>query len=265
MSKKIIFSDFDGTLVGKDLVISERLKKAVHAWEEKGNLFSLATGRLYEGWIERIAKELKLSAPQITMAGAQIIDPLSKKIIFEEVMDDNDVVNLLKVLDKKKLYYWVEKDFTIYNKTGEPRRSSHVVIPHKKISELKIHRIPKIAVKPETDEDEHFLEHDLAKEFSQLHIIKAGSAIGLIFDVTNASVSKHSGVLKVIEHLNLERKHSIGIGDGYNDFPLLTVAGYKVAMGNAVEELKEIADFVTGRYDEDGVAMVIEKLLAKDD
>ena len=51
------------------------------------------------------------------------------------------------------------------------------------------------------------------------------------------------------------------MGDGYNDFPLLMASGLKIAMGNAVPELKEIADFVAPTVEEDGVAVIIEKFI----
>lgn len=265
MSKKIIFSDFDGTLVGKDLVISERLKKAVLAWEEKGHLFSIATGRIFAGHVQRIADELKLTAPQVSMGGAQIVDPVSRKVLNEELLPDDDLIRLVELLQKKELYFWLEKDFVLYNDTGEARHTTNAVVPHKKLKELPLTQIPKVGVKPDTDEQKEYLQHTLPELFPALHVIRAGSAFGLVFDITAASASKHSGVLKVLGMTHIRREDSTGIGDGYNDFPLLTVAGYKVAMGNAVEELKEIADFVTTRYDQEGVARVIEKLLKQDD
>lgn len=51
----------------------------------------------------------------------------------------------------------------------------------------------------------------------------------------------------------------IGVGDGYNDFPLLMSCGLKIAMGNAIEELKDIADYIAPSVDEDGLAKVIDK------
>lgn len=50
----------------------------------------------------------------------------------------------------------------------------------------------------------------------------------------------------------------IGVGDGYNDYPMLEACGLKVAMGNAVDELKVIADIVAPSIEQDGLAKVIE-------
>ena len=61
--------------------------------------------------------------------------------------------------------------------------------------------------------------------------------------------------------LNIRTHEIIGIGDGPNDFPLLMASGLKVAMGNAIPDLKAIADYVTATVEEDGVAQVIEKFV----
>lgn len=53
----------------------------------------------------------------------------------------------------------------------------------------------------------------------------------------------------------------MAVGDGYNDYPLLMAAGFKVAMGNAVPEVKAIADYIAPSVDEDGAADVIEKFI----
>ena len=66
---------------------------------------------------------------------------------------------------------------------------------------------------------------------------------------------------KLLEHLNLDRSQLIACGDGYNDLPMIEFAGLGVAMGNAVDEVKAAANYVTATNDEDGIAQVIEKFI----
>jgi hydroxymethylpyrimidine pyrophosphatase-like HAD family hydrolase len=80
-------------------------------------------------------------------------------------------------------------------------------------------------------------------------------------DVTSENASKLHGIVEVARILNIKTEDMIGVGDGYNDFPLLLACGLKIAMGNAVPELKEIADFVAPSVYDDGVATVIEKFV----
>lgn len=79
--------------------------------------------------------------------------------------------------------------------------------------------------------------------------------------ITSQIATKLHSVIELSKIIGVHPSEVIGIGDGYNDFPLLQASGLKIAMGNAVEELKAIADFVAPSVDEDGVATVIEKFI----
>lgn len=65
-------------------------------------------------------------------------------------------------------------------------------------------------------------------------------------------------LLEYSKLINLDPQHIVGVGDSYNDYPLLTACGYKVAIGNSPAELKEIADLVVGTQEDDGVVGVLE-------
>lgn len=79
--------------------------------------------------------------------------------------------------------------------------------------------------------------------------------------ITNVDATKQHAILKFLDLVGINQNETIGIGDHYNDYPLLMACGLKVAMGNAVPELKEIADHVAPSVDEDGVANVIERFI----
>lgn len=63
--------------------------------------------------------------------------------------------------------------------------------------------------------------------------------------------------------MGISTSEIIGIGDHYNDFPLLMACGFKVAMGNAVPELKAIADYIAPSVENNGLADVLEKFVLK--
>ncbi len=79
--------------------------------------------------------------------------------------------------------------------------------------------------------------------------------------IGHTEATKQHGIQQVAKHLGINTHEMIGIGDGYNDFPLLMACGLKVAMGNAVDELKAIADYIAPPVTKDGVADVIEKYI----
>jgi len=79
--------------------------------------------------------------------------------------------------------------------------------------------------------------------------------------VTAALANKNAAVLKVAKMLGISTTEIIGIGDGYNDFPLLEACGYKVATENANENLKAIADLIIPSYQNNGVQNFIKNFL----
>jgi hypothetical protein len=83
----------------------------------------------------------------------------------------------------------------------------------------------------------------------------------MFFEHMHRDVSKARAIQKLADHLGIARQEVIAMGDGYNDLEMLTYVGLGVAMGNACEEIQRQAAYVTGRNDEDGVAMLIHQLL----
>lgn len=83
---------------------------------------------------------------------------------------------------------------------------------------------------------------------------------GIWCDIMEPEVSKVLGMQKVLEHYGCTMEDVIAFGDSMNDYEILSAAGYSVAMGNAAEELKKIADMVTDDVDKDGIAKALEKI-----
>ena len=124
-----------------------------------------------------------------------------------------------------------DKVLSLYVPEVTPERADEVVDELSKLSEIAVHKM--------SAWDEKFMA----------------------IDVVNPSASKLHGIVELQRLLNITKEEIIGVGDGYNDFPLLMASGLKIAMRNAVDELKEIADFIAPSVDDDGVAVVIEKII----
>jgi Cof subfamily protein (haloacid dehalogenase superfamily) len=81
-------------------------------------------------------------------------------------------------------------------------------------------------------------------------------------ELTAPGVHKGSGLAHLCDRLGVAQRDVVAFGDGLNDHEMLVWAGFGVAMGNSDPATKEVADEVTGTNDEDGVATVVERLLA---
>jgi Cof subfamily protein (haloacid dehalogenase superfamily) len=259
---KAIVSDFDGTLIGADQVMTFNLKSAIKSWVETGHVFSIASGRAYEGLIQKYCHELKLTDLHIVRGGSEIISGKNDEVIWGKYIKENLVEEILDELAKfPNIKLLAESGKNLYTKDGkgDPEFATGAVIFP--FSQLPLNRVPKIAVPPLYDpESVEVILEDLKEKFPTLHIIKTSSARGVGIDVNDGGAGKHLAVLEYAKLMKLNPKEIMGIGDSYNDYPLLSACGLKVAMGNAPDELKKIADKVVGTQKENGVVDAINML-----
>ncbi len=178
--------------------------------------------------------------------GTQIYDPVAKQIIHEIVLPPEIPGRIHQLCEKFGIlaFYYDGREDAPFSHGTTPARVLSVYIPE---------------VSP-TQVD------DLADKFSidpriRVQKLAAWDKRYMSLDITSSEASKQHGILEVARILSISTEEIIGVGDGYNDFPLLMACGLKIAMGNAVPELKAIADFIAPSVEEDGVATVIEKFV----
>lgn len=81
------------------------------------------------------------------------------------------------------------------------------------------------------------------------------------FTIGNINATKGNALITLSNYLNIKVEDTIAIGNDYNDISMLKEAGFSVCVDNALEEVKEYADYITLSNDDDGVAIVLEKIL----
>lgn len=101
----------------------------------------------------------------------------------------------------------------------------------------------------------------LKDDLSELDTITVTSSAINNLEISAKGVSKEIGVRKVCDYLQFEREDVMAIGDNLNDLQLLQYAGLGIAMGNADDQIKRIADHVTDTNEHDGVATAIKRYL----
>lgn len=243
---KALILDVDGTILnGRTSLPSERVRAAIKKAQGKLHV-GLATSRPVFENLKNIFSYLDLNGPSVVNAGATVIDPRTFKILWEKKILKEDIETVYEASLKIGVNFLMttnENNLKINKKT----ELNNVL------------QMWAYAVEPELGEI-------LIKEISNIPTIApvrvpSWKKAKIDIVITHASATKHHGIAKVAEFLNIKPHQMIGVGDGYNDFPLLMACGLKVAMGNAVSELKEIADYIAPTVEEDGVADVIEKFI----
>jgi HAD superfamily hydrolase (TIGR01484 family) len=247
MKYKALFLDVDGTTVvhGINSIPTTRVTEAIAACARKGVTVCLATSRPLRTALP-VIEHLSLTGYCVISSGSQIYDPLQKTMIKEHLFPRDAIDTILTLANEHhavvKVYDGI-RDLTV----GETR------IPPKVMGMY----FPELTA----DQLQTFTKALSGIKGISLHRMEAWNATFECLDIVSEHASKLHGVVDVAKLMHLSTHEIIGVGDGYNDFPLLMACGLKIAMGNAVPELKAIADFVAPTVDEDGVATVIEKFI----
>lgn len=247
MKYKALFLDLDGTTIPnkEDGMPSERVREAIH--KAKGRVFvCIATSRpLF--FAKPILDHLDIRGLCVVNDATQIYDPVKKKIVETIYLDPADAIKLKK--------YFKRYAISIITNTHDGDQKEGVSIPIDQICAL---CVPDVSL-----EIADRIIADVTKYPAiAAHKIYSWTRKDLYWvSLTHASATKLHSVVHVAELLGVKTEEMIGVGDGYNDYPLLSACGLKIAMGNAASELKAIADFIAPSVDEDGVATVIEKFI----
>jgi hypothetical protein len=243
---KAIICDIDGTLIlnRKNALPSKKVVEAVKKASKKIH-FCVATARPFF-LVKPIIKDLQLSGPSIISSGAQIIDLTSEKILKEQRIASEDIFKIYAITQKMKLVLKIDTETNSVNMSKDWK-------PYDVLGAF-------------IQSLDHKTAKLLEKELSHISTISACKVPSwnkgkVVVDISHASVGKQYSILEVAEILGIKTHDIIGVGDGYNDFPFLMACGLKVAMGNAVPELKAIADYIAPPVENDGIVDVINKFI----
>lgn len=246
---KAIISDVDGTLtpIVPNTLPTDKIRQSIRRATDNGITFSLASGRPFF-LVKYLIDHLGNVGPCIVDNGAVIANSKDGSVIWEATLPVDHANRILELSSAFKLVRASCDIGAIEN----PKNISSST----KVRKISIHDIP-------IEQAEEIL-NKVSLEFKDVTGVKASSYEGNhLVDVyfSNINATKQHAVFKLAEILGISHEEIIGIGDGYNDFPLLMACGLKVAMGNAVDELKAIADYIAPSVEDDGLAQVIEKYL----
>ncbi len=259
-STKIVFVDLDGTLKNNNQKISIRNKEIIEKLFDIGILVVFTTGRPLNYTIS-LSKQFSASNYVISSNGAEIYNYFNKKIIYNSIISNEVLIKLNELIKKYNLFFiancllksYTNKDF------GDPGKkiiNSLEDIFDEKISQLIVESYDIESMKKFKKE---LINIPDIKISNKSRNPKDSNKI-LFYDITNKDVSKGNAIKILCDYLKIDINKTMAIGDSDNDIEMLQVSNVKIAMSNATDNLKKVANFVTLSNDQEGVAVVLEQL-----
>lgn len=252
MKSKAIIFDIDGTAIDSPIqkLPSDRLIEAVRKIESD-HYVCAATGRVWS-FAEPILRGLSLVDPCIISAGTQICNPATGEILWQCDIDTVDMRAVLAIAKEYPSYkvLYNDNDEDAYLNGGLDAADLELDGPVYFFELIFVSQsiVPEIVARLSTIEG---IAVTLAvaqrAECNDIHI-------------TNRNATKEHAIAELLEILNVHRDDTIGVGDGHNDIHLFKAVNHKVAMGNAVDELKNASDEMIGLVTDDGFAEYLEEL-----
>ncbi|MEK7092011.1 MAG: HAD family hydrolase [Patescibacteria group bacterium] len=254
MKYKALMLDVDGTLIPYeyDALPSNRVADAIKKAKKKV-IVCLVTGRSYGPQLEKILKKLEMSDGYVVSdTGGHVVNLATKKELYDQPINSEDLQKITGILFRHHILFYAKTQL------HEDRYARYAIKQDEKLQKAYM-----IYSKEHNTSEE--IEAVL-KELSGLSTISVNKTLHKSPDkyglnIMHVNATKLHGVEIIMKATGIKKEEIIGIGDSYNDFPLLMASGLKVAMGNGVDELKAIADYVAPSVLQDGVADVIDKYI----
>lgn len=265
MNYKILVLDIDGTLTNSQKEVTQVTKAAIRELQKKGVAVVIASGRPTYGVLP-LAKTLELEkfgGYILSFNGGQIRNCKTGEIIFNQQLPKHligDLCDFAQKMNCHMLSYDGDCVITDDKSNRYVNHEAHIV-------KLPVRGIPDFHLYDEADinkciivqEGEYLatVEPVAVETFPMLNIFRSEP---YFLEVVPKGIDKAKSLEVLLRRLNLTREEMVACGDGFNDRTMLEYAGMGVAMANAQEPVKEVADFITKSNDEDGVAYAIEQL-----
>ena len=287
---KLVAIDLDGTLLNSYGEVTQKTKESIKKAVENGVEVVLASGRPISS-VEDLANDLNANHYLISGNGAIVYDMRKKEIVYDNFLKKSQVLEIIKICEENSIYYNIYTENEVLTKSlNYNTLFYHSENTHKQEEKrTNINIVDDVYEYVNNTTDDHFLKITVCDEsrvvFNNImkkletvpnidvlevahmskKIIRNGTDEVLVeycyTEITNQNVHKWSAMEYIIKDMQITPEEVVAIGDNVNDKEMIEGAGLGVAMGNATEQIKEIADITVNTNNEDGVYEVFERYI----
>lgn len=250
---KAVFFDIDGTLVSfKSHTVPESARRAIARLREQGVKVFIATGRLMKH--VAIVNDIEVDG-YITVNGGYCITSAGE-VIFESAFPRATVERVIDLSEQYgfDLNVMTHQDMYVSSMGERVQKIASMINIMPTVADVRA-----IAATQPVVQMCPYISRELEQEIMPLLPDCVGSRwIETFMDLNVRGVDKSLGIQQVMSYYGLTMAEAMAFGDGGNDLPMVRDAAVGVAMGNACDELKAVADYITSSVDEDGVSRALE-------
>ena len=242
-----------------------RTRAAIAATRAAGIHVVLVTGRMFQA-VRPYALEAGLDDPVVCYQGAVVAEPVSGRWLRHVPIPLELARETIAAVNEEgfALNCYVDDELYVAEVTPEARRYAD-------FQHLELHAVgdllewldqapTKLVVIEDPEVLDDLKQRMLVRFDGRLYISKS---LPYFLEFASPDVTKAAGLDFLAERVGFSRDRTVAFGDGENDVELIDWAGYGVAVANAHDRVKEVADFVCPSVDEEGVAQVLEAFLAQ--
>jgi len=267
MNYKLVALDLDSTLLNSNKEIDTTTRDTIARVQELGCEVVIVTGRIFPSAVD-YARELKLTSAVVTHNGA-IARKINGKIIFQHPLPDElsqEVIELAEI-HGLHLQVYLEDDFFFRyrNRLAEEYENSIGVRGQelgRRLTGLAGKTVHKLLVIEDDPDRWSYYKGYLQKHYGRrLNITSSSDSF---IEIMAAGVNKGRTLADLCREWGYQQSEVVAIGDNYNDCEMLEWAELGIAMANAPEEVRALADRITADNDNQGVARALEYLFLAD-
>ncbi len=266
---KIVFVDIDDTLNPSNGEVSNHTKDIMTKLKEKNILVVINSGRSAQYAIAK-SMEANLSNYVISSNGAEVYDYHNDVIIFEQSIPAKTIKKVYEFCEKHDLTLILNsiknrfiniKDYSYNSEPATYFEDIDLILKDNNINQLIVlsKNFDRMLVIPNMFKEEF---PNLKVVHSSLALIEDHRVKGKEYyhDLVLENTAKSTGIVELLDYLHIDPEEAISVGNGYDDICMTDVVGTSVAMGDAVDRLKEASTYITTTAKEDGAAEILEKL-----
>ncbi len=274
MVYRLLAVNIDGTLLQSNGRLNKSTKEAIDYVHQKGVHVALVTSRNYHS-AKKVAKALKINPMIVAQQGAFVGASMEKPIMVKRISEEL-TAELVQMLEKTTCQILlIHEKYSLGNRVNLPENllgksvmylNDQNIYAQNYVDDISEELVDQPMAPTKMDiifpekSDRNDMLKLIKKMFPEVDVLLHP---GHKLTIVPKGVSKWSGVLYLADHLEVKRTEIVSIGDGLDDMEMIACSGLGVAMGNADEEVRKVAKWVTRSNDQDGVAYMLREFFRK--